>query len=162
MGQPDEVGAQLLGPLLARKARILSNKAVHLPHVVQMQKQGTTFSHYFVTDSLCCPSRSSIFTGKYPHNTTVFSNGGDAGGYPQFERAGNATQTFAAVLEPAGYQTRMMGKYLNGYVPRRDQKDPGWTGWNVAGEGGYNEFVYELNNDGVVKLYPRNAMPSGR
>jgi arylsulfatase A-like enzyme len=129
------------------------NLVQYMPHVLQMKQQGTTFSRYFVTDSLCCPSRSSIFTGKYPHNTTVFSNGGDGGGYPQFERAGNSTQTFASVLEPAGYQTRMMGKYLNGYVPKQDQKDPGWTGWNVAGEGGYNEYAYELNNDGVVKFY---------
>jgi N-acetylglucosamine-6-sulfatase len=129
------------------------NLVQYMPHVLQMKQQGTTFSRYLVTDSLCCPSRSSIFTGKYPHNTTVFSNGGDGGGYPQFERAGNPTQTFASVLEPAGYQTRMMGKYLNGYVPKQNQKDPGWTGWNVAGEGGYNEYGYELNNDGTVKLY---------
>src|SRR3954454_16311008 len=29
------------------------------PHIVQLQQQGATFDHYFVTDSLCCPSRSS-------------------------------------------------------------------------------------------------------
>ncbi len=39
------------------------NLVQYMPHVLQMQQQGTTFSHYFVTDSLCCPSRSSIFTG---------------------------------------------------------------------------------------------------
>ncbi len=40
----------------------------------QLQRDGMTFSHYFVTDSLCCPSRSSIFTGRFPHDTGVFTN----------------------------------------------------------------------------------------
>jgi arylsulfatase A-like enzyme len=39
-----------------------------------MMNEGTTFSNFFVSDSLCCPSRSSIFTGKFPHNTGVFTN----------------------------------------------------------------------------------------
>ena len=45
----------------------LSNNLVqYMPHVSQMQKNGVTFANYFVTDSLCCPSRSSIFTGVFP------------------------------------------------------------------------------------------------
>ena len=31
-----------------------------------MTEAGITFSNYFVTDSLCCPSRASIFTGEFP------------------------------------------------------------------------------------------------
>nr|WP_079074738.1 sulfatase-like hydrolase/transferase [Streptomyces atriruber] len=46
----------------------------HMPHVKAMQRAGLSFSNHTVTDSLCCPSRSSIFTGKYPHNTGVFTN----------------------------------------------------------------------------------------
>lgn len=45
------------------------NLLQYMPAVQQMQKDGASFSHYFVTDSLCCPSRASIFTGRYPHNT---------------------------------------------------------------------------------------------
>ena len=30
---------------------------------------GRAFDHYFVADSLCCPSRSTIFTGLFPHDT---------------------------------------------------------------------------------------------
>ena len=35
-----------------------------MPHVRQMQRDGLTFDNYFVTDSLCCPSRASIFAGR--------------------------------------------------------------------------------------------------
>jgi arylsulfatase A-like enzyme len=129
------------------------NLVKYMPHVLDLQKRGMTFSHYYVTDSLCCPSRSSIFTGKYPHNTTVFSNSGPNGGYTQFLKAGNQAETFATTLGGAGYHVGMMGKYLNGYTPKTNAPDPGWTEWDVSGEGGYNEFGYDLNQNGTVKAY---------
>lgn len=57
------------------------NLIQYMPHVSKMQKDGTTFANYFVTDSLCCPSRSSIFTGRFPHNTGIFRNVGNDGGF---------------------------------------------------------------------------------
>src|SRR5262245_33313709 len=56
------------------------NLVQYMPHVLQMQQEGVTFAHYFVTDSLCCPSRASIFTGRYPHNTGIYLNDGPDGG----------------------------------------------------------------------------------
>ena len=115
-----------------------------MPHVLQMHKDGATFTNYFVTDSLCCPSRSSIFTGRYPHNTGIFKNQGEDGGYLAFVARGLEGTTFATTLAAAGYRTAMMGKYLNGYLPERHAAAPGWTSWAVAGNG-YGEFHYSLN-----------------
>ena len=55
------------------------------PHIVDLQRRGETFNHYFVTDSLCCPSRSTIFTGLFPHDTKVFTNVGSHGGFHKFQ-----------------------------------------------------------------------------
>src|SRR5919201_3859597 len=131
------------------------NLVQYMPHVQQMQKQGTTFSNYYVTDSLCCPSRSSIFTGKFPHDTGIFTNGGSDGGFGAFQRRGEEKDTFATQLQAAGYQTAMMGKYLNGYEPKqalggsKPYVPPGWNEWDVAGNG-YPEFNYDLNENGKV------------
>jgi N-acetylglucosamine-6-sulfatase len=122
-----------------------------MPAVRRMQRQGTTFSDYFVTDSLCCPSRSTTFTGEFPHNTGVFTNGGADGGYQAFNANGNQQHTFATALQAAGYRTGMMGKYLNGYQPS-DPVPPGWSEWDVAGDG-YPEFDYSLNENGQVVSY---------
>src|SRR5258708_31482159 len=122
------------------------NLVQYMPHVLQMQKDGATFANYFVTDSLCCPSRSSIFTGRYPHDTGVFKNVGNEGGYIVFKQRGNEQGTFAVSLVAAGYRTAFLGKYLNGYEPRQHAAGPGWNHWFVAGNG-YGEFRYALNQD---------------
>lgn len=131
----------------------------YMPHVQQLQRQGLTFSNYYVTDSLCCPSRSSIFTGNFPHDTRVFSNVGTMGGFHVFHDRGEESQTFAVALQRAGYRTALMGKYLNGYlgvgapanVPAT-YVPPGWSEWDVAGDG-YPELDYTLNENGVLRAY---------
>ena len=128
------------------------NLVQYTPHVLKMQKEGVTFANYFVTDSLCCPSRSSIFTGRYPHNTGIFRNTGKDGGYVAFHDSGHERATFATALSAAGYRTAMLGKYLNGYLPEMHAPAPGWTWWDVAGHA-YPEFRYTLNQDGSIVHY---------
>ncbi len=128
------------------------NLVQYMPAVQALQREGMTFTRYFVTDSLCCPSRSSIFTGKYPHDTRVFTNNPPLGGYATFESFGNSHETFAVALQDAGVETAMMGKYLNGYDPTTDPADPGWNTWDVAGDA-YAEFNYELDENGQVQSF---------
>ncbi len=128
------------------------NLVQYMPHVLAMQRDGATFANYFVTDSLCCPSRSSIFTGRFPHNTGIFRNTGKDGGYLAFRNRGHEQATFAAALSAAGYRTAMFGKYLNGYLPAQHPPAPGWTTWAVAGNG-YAGFRYSLNQDRQVVPY---------
>ena len=142
----------------------------YMPHVLAMERDGLTFKDYFVSDSLCCPSRASIFTGDLPHDTGVFGNFGPAGGFHAFYARGEENRTFAVALSRAGYATAMMGKFLNGYLETRGQKadgsvanvpgtyvPPGWSQWDVAGWG-YPEFNYALNENG--RLYYYGDQPS--
>ena len=137
----------------------------YMPHVLAMERQGLTFTNYFVSDSLCCPSRASIFTGNFPHDTRIYGNFGSEGGFQAFHRRGEERHTFAVALQRAGYRTAMMGKYLNGYAQtaghladgatsdvRATYVPPGWNEWDVAGWG-YPEFNYTLNENGVLRRY---------
>jgi N-acetylglucosamine-6-sulfatase len=130
-----------------------------MPHVLRLEHDGATFTNYYVTDSLCCPSRASIFTGRFPHDTHVFDNSAPEGGYGVFHARGEERQTFAVALQHVGYRTAMMGKYLNGYEPGESERDrprpgvpPGWNEWDVAGDG-YPEYGYRMNSDGRVRRY---------
>ena len=125
-----------------------------MPQVLEMERNGATFANYFVTDSLCCPSRTSIFTGEFPHNTGVFRNFEPDGGYGGFNSHGNEPNTFAVALQRIGYQTAMLGKYLNGYEPTRNGPAMGWNEWDVVGLA-YPEFNYALNENGEVVYHGR-------
>jgi N-acetylglucosamine-6-sulfatase len=115
-----------------------------------LHEQGATFSQYLVTYSLCCPSRSSILRGQYPHNTGVLGNRPPSGGFARFVEVGNEASTVATWLEGAGYYTVLAGKYLNGY----DQKTaahvpPGWSDWHaLLGPALY--FDYHTSDNGQV------------
>ena len=132
------------------------NLVQYMPHVMKMQREGTTFARYFVTDSLCCPSRTSIFTGEFPHDSGVFRNNGEDGGYGGFMSHGNVSRTFAVALQAGGYKTAMLGKYLNGYEPKDHPVAEGWTYWSVVGSGGYREFNYSVSENGRVVHYRNN------
>ena len=125
-----------------------------MPQVQALQARGISFDNYFVSDSLCCPSRSSIFTGNFPHDTGVFTNAGPDGGIGAFYSHDDELSSFNVGLHNAGYRTAMMGKYLNGYLqgPNRSPVPstyvpPGWDQWDVPGFA-YSEFNYTLNEDG--------------
>ena len=137
----------------------------YMPHVLAMERDGLTFTNYFVSDSLCCPSRASIFTGNFPHDTHIYGNFGSGGGFQAFHRRGEERHTFAVALQHAGYRTAMIGKYLNGYAQTAGHVadgtatdvpasyvPPGWNEWAVAGWG-YPEFNYTLNENGVLRRY---------
>jgi N-acetylglucosamine-6-sulfatase len=128
------------------------NLVQYMPHVLQMQRDGVTFSNYFTTDSLCCPSRASILTGAYPHSTGIFTNVPPDGGFAEFNRRHLERSTFAISLQAAGYRTALLGKYLNSYEPKKHPPEPGWSVWAVGGNE-YEGFDYDLNEDGKAVHY---------
>ena len=117
--------------------------------------QGTTFSNYFVDDSLCCPSRSSILRGQFVHDHHTLGNQPPDGGFEKFHAAGNESSTIGTWLKAAGYRTGLMGKYLNGYPNGVAQNyiPPGWDEWDSPSRGGYPEFDYVLNENGRLVTY---------
>jgi len=135
------------------------NLIPYMPQVQALENRGVTFDNQFVTDSVCCASRSSIFTGDYPHDTHVYTNVPPNGGFSAFVRHGNLRRSFNVYLQRAGYTTAMMGKYLNGYLEgagrdpfRARYIPPGWNQWDVAGKA-YSEFRYHMNQNGRIRYY---------
>jgi arylsulfatase A-like enzyme len=125
-----------------------------------LQDPGTSLSNFFVTYSLCCPSRASILRGQYPHNTKVEANEQPFGGYLRFRNLGREQATIATWLQAAGYRTLLIGKYLNGYgFGVVGANPPGWAQWSAGiGDQPYNGFNYSIDEDGT--FVPYGSAPS--
>ncbi len=127
-------------------------------------KKGAAFTNYFVTASICCPSRASMLRGQYPHNTNVLSNNFPEGGFKRFFVDGDESETLAVWLNREGYQTSLIGKYMNGYpiTAGNNYVPDGWTDWHALyykkpNETGnyYNDFM--LNENGPLVQYDNSV-----
>jgi N-acetylglucosamine-6-sulfatase len=126
----------------------------HMPKTkALLHEQGTTFDNYFVTYSLCCPSRATTLRGQYPHNSKIEGNALPTGGYGKFRSLGHDSSTVATWLQAAGYRTAMFGKYMNGYQPSLGAP-AGWTEWYGIGNG-YPGYDYTMYENGKLVQYGR-------
>jgi arylsulfatase A-like enzyme len=129
----------------------------HMPRLKGiLADQGLTFPNMFVSESLCCPSRSSIQRSQYIHNHQVFGNSPPDGGFEKFHSLHEDESTIGTWLKEAGYRTGFMGKYLNGYpdTAAPNYVPPGWDDWNSPAAGNpYSEFNYTMNENGTLVTY---------
>jgi arylsulfatase A-like enzyme len=140
---------------------LLLHSLDHMPRTrALIAQQGMTFKEDFVPLSLCCPSRSTILTGLYPHNHKIYNNRAPDGGFAKFEALGHEETTIATALHAAGYRTALLGKYLNNY-PRHDDLThvpPGWDEFDSPAAGQpYTELNYTLNENGKLVQYGHGA-----
>jgi N-acetylglucosamine-6-sulfatase len=113
--------------------------------------QGTSFDNSFASFSLCCPSRATFLTGQYAHNHGVLSNKPPYGGYYALD----SSNTLPVWLKSAGYETILVGKYLNDYGEHdKLEIPPGWTEWHGAvNHSAYRFYGYTLNENGKLVKY---------
>ncbi|MHC4995834.1 MAG: sulfatase family protein, partial [Planctomycetota bacterium] len=72
------------------------------PHIDRLAAGGMTFNRAFCTNALCGPARAVVLTGKYSH-ANGFTKNGDSFDADQ--------PTFPKMLQKAGYQTGIFGKW---------------------------------------------------
>lgn len=94
------------------------------PNLDRLAQQGMIFTNAAVTNSICGPSRAVILTGKHSHiNGFMRNEGKDFDG---------SQQTFPKLLQSAGYETALFGKWHLGSEPT------GFDFWKILpGQGNY-------------------------
>ena len=102
---------------------------------------GVTYTNGFATTPSCCPSRASIFSGRYVHNHGVLRQ--------QLAGKLDQTTTMASELRDAGYATAMAGKFLNRWPLERPP--PGFDRYALA-NGGYYDQTWAV--DGTTRRVP--------
>ena len=123
--------------LLTDDQDVTAGSLNYMPHLGRLLRQeGMEFSNFFVSTGLCCPSRATIIRGQYCHNTKIYDNGELnnatylSGAFVKFLEEGLENSTVGTLLTEAGYETALVGKYLNGYDDGNSQHVPvGWEHW---------------------------------
>ena len=113
-------------------ARSVQTAMTQPGEVPRLKAEGTTFTRFFVSYSLCCPSRAAFLTGQYAHNHKVMDNKQPLGEYLELDYR----DTLPVWLQQVGYYTTHIGKFLNGYGQSDHPLVPGAPpyeipqGWN--------------------------------
>jgi len=130
-----------------------------IPRLKALRARGTTLTNYVVSDSLCCPSRTTIFRGQYVHNHQVVSNEvTSGGGWPTFRDKGYPTDCLPTWLSAVGVHTGLVGKYLNEYPQTPVEAVTAPPGWNefvvpTTPFGAYHGYDYTLAANGALQQY---------
>lgn len=95
------------------------------PNIDRIANEGARFDNFFVTNSICGPSRATLLTGKFSHKNGFKTNRANV----VFD---NTQETFATVLSQNDYQTAWIGKWHLHSLPK------GFDYWKILpGQGSY-------------------------
>ena len=78
-------------------------RLVETPQIDRLAREGMRFDRCVVPNSICGPSRATVLTGKYSHRNGFFNNTNS--------RFDGSQPTFPKMLQAAGYQTALIGKW---------------------------------------------------
>jgi arylsulfatase A-like enzyme len=107
------------------------------PNLDRIANEGIRFDNCYVTNALSGPSRACILTGKFSHENGFRDNASVFDG---------SQQTFPKLLQKAGYQTAMIGKW------HLISKPEGFDFWSIL-SGDHEQGHYyqpEFNENGKI------------
>ena len=95
------------------------SKLHRTPHLNRMASEGRKFTHFYVSSSVCTPSRASIMTGCYAQRVGMHTNARDGQVLRPVSPYGLHPNevTIAEVLKERGYATGIIGKWHLGDQP---------------------------------------------
>ncbi|MEM9478308.1 MAG: sulfatase [Verrucomicrobiota bacterium] len=115
-----------------------SGVQVITPHLDKLKSQSIEFERAYCASPVCGPSRASLFSGLYPHNTGAYFNGADPWLYS--EALGKA-ESLPELFRRGDYHTWGMGKLYHAKLPE-DREKKQWDN-KASAQGGFAPFPEE-------------------
>lgn len=119
-------------------------KVIQTPELDRMAKEGLRFTQFYAGATVCAPSRSVLMTGQHHGHTRVRGNAGQKNPLAQALRADDTT--VAKVLQQAGYETTLYGKWGLGDVGKAES--------GLPRKQGFDQFFGYLNQHHAHNHFP--------
>lgn len=118
---------------------------IETPNLDRLANHGIRYTQFHNTGR-CCPTRASLMTGLYPHQTGMGWMTAANLGYPGYAGdLNNQCVTIAEVLTEAGYSTYMAGKWHVVYDKFMEPEGPKHN-WPL--QRGFNKYYGPINGGG--------------
>ena len=109
------------------------------PSIDRIANEGMLFKRSYCGNAICGPSRATIITGKHTHQNGYMDN--------DFSRFDGTQQTFPKLMQEAGYETAIIGKWHLVSNPT------GFDFWEILpGQGDYYNPDF-IQMDGTTKRF---------
>jgi arylsulfatase A-like enzyme len=126
-----------------QSANAMSNRIgsqyLKTPNMDWLAGHGITYTRAYCANPLCIPSRSSMFTGLYPHQVGIQANENDK------NLTSVGFQTMGTIFQKGGYETGYIGKWHLPY----DIKNKSAHGFMYLGH---------IKNGGIDSIIPDDAI----
>jgi arylsulfatase A-like enzyme len=116
-----------------------ARQLIETPNIDRLAKEGVRFNRCVVPNSICGPSRATVLTGKYNHLNGFVNNSNC-----KFD---GSQMTFPKLMQSAGYQTAIVGKW-------HLMTDPtGFDFWQILpGQGAYYNPPMIRNGERITNV----------
>ncbi len=127
---------------------------IQTPHLDRLAANGIKYTHFY-NAARCCPSRASLMTGLYPHQTGLgWMTAADLGTKGYTGDLNAECRTIAECLKDAGYSTYLSGKWHLTYAKHVGAAGPKDT-WPL--QRGFDRF-YGMLGGGASYFSPKMTL----
>lgn len=134
------------------------NAEIHTPNLDRLAGQGVRFDQTYCPNAMCSPCRASVLTGLMPsqHGVHTWLDDYQMDGWPKGWNAIDEFDSLPRMLDRAGYDTALIGKYHLGFA---DTPQNGFGHWVTLGHGHVLTFYdNEMNDNGHRSVVPGHCV----
>jgi len=125
-------------------------KTMPTPNLDTLAAKGLRFENHFCTAPQCSPSRSGIYTGRYPHANGMFGLAHD----PFNWRLNPDEKHLARILRDAGFQTTLIGiQHVTGFDTRLIEELGYQNNWSVIKARDVGEMTSKFFEESVQEPF---------